>query len=71
MRLILSFIWAQTLKWLVDPAALMFYSVKHEGCTDIGEFERVKVFRQAIFDRMNSPRVRNRVWMVSKVASGH
>lgn len=23
------------------------------------------------FDRMNSPHVRNRVWMVSKVASGH
>lgn len=29
------------------------------------------VFKREIFYRMNGPRAGNRVWMVSKVASGH
>lgn len=59
------------LKWLVDQVALMFYNIEQGGCTDTGEFERVKVLRRALFHRMNSPRVRNGVWMVSKVIIGH
>lgn len=59
------------LKCVVDQVALMFYNIEQEGCTDTAQFERVKVFRWALFHRMNSPCVRNGVWMVSKVIIGH